>query len=359
MASTVFAYFCWLFGSGVGLHHLYLRRDMQAYLTASLLPLVVPFWFAWFRDMFRLPDYVDSCNEDRAYMDRLKLRQEQGGPPMAFSRIVAQLFFGSYFGLISYSALSIWSWFDMELPVLDVIAASLGVAVGVWAVGCVGHQQVPFKPLFAAALALIALRVCTGTPVKETIFHASVAALLFATRSRRWKPKQRHQSGSFKRMAKAVFIGTVFVVMFSAAVFNGIQDVSFEFEGDQMTLKEALNNMLKSPTFQKFKSALWDLWTDINARGWEEAMKDFLENLDVDGETHSYSVLGLKEGCTQEEVKKSYRRLARTHHPDKGGDEVKFREIQEAYETLKKVFARRAKVKSDGQSKSPNHDGEF
>jgi molecular chaperone DnaJ len=47
-----------------------------------------------------------------------------------------------------------------------------------------------------------------------------------------------------------------------------------------------------------------------------------------------YEVLGLKKGATSDEIKKSYRKLAKEHHPDKGGSEDKFKEISEAYDTL-------------------------
>lgn len=47
-----------------------------------------------------------------------------------------------------------------------------------------------------------------------------------------------------------------------------------------------------------------------------------------------YEDLGLAKGATPEEIKKAYRSLARTHHPDKGGDAEKFKQVQEAYETL-------------------------
>lgn len=55
-----------------------------------------------------------------------------------------------------------------------------------------------------------------------------------------------------------------------------------------------------------------------------------------------YSVLGVHKGATQEELKKAYRKLAHTHHPDKkGGDEVKFKEINEAYGVLGDAEKRR------------------
>jgi len=47
-----------------------------------------------------------------------------------------------------------------------------------------------------------------------------------------------------------------------------------------------------------------------------------------------YSVLGVEESATTDEIKKSFRKLSLVHHPDKGGESNKFNEIREAYETL-------------------------
>jgi molecular chaperone DnaJ len=47
-----------------------------------------------------------------------------------------------------------------------------------------------------------------------------------------------------------------------------------------------------------------------------------------------YKILGVNENATQSEIKKAYRKLALEHHPDKGGDETKFKEISESYDTL-------------------------
>lgn len=47
-----------------------------------------------------------------------------------------------------------------------------------------------------------------------------------------------------------------------------------------------------------------------------------------------YTVLGVSETSTQDEIKKAYRDLCKTHHPDKGGDEELFKKIKSAYEIL-------------------------
>ncbi|MBI3638117.1 DnaJ domain-containing protein [Candidatus Wolfebacteria bacterium] len=47
-----------------------------------------------------------------------------------------------------------------------------------------------------------------------------------------------------------------------------------------------------------------------------------------------YKILGINKGASEEEVKKAFRKLAHKYHPDKGGDEKKFKEINEAYQVL-------------------------
>lgn len=50
--------------------------------------------------------------------------------------------------------------------------------------------------------------------------------------------------------------------------------------------------------------------------------------------TDFYSILGVSENASPDEIKKAYRKLANQHHPDKGGDQAKFKDISVAYDTL-------------------------
>lgn len=49
-----------------------------------------------------------------------------------------------------------------------------------------------------------------------------------------------------------------------------------------------------------------------------------------------YKILGVEKGASEEEIKKAFRKKAHEYHPDKahGGDEAKFKEVNEAYQVL-------------------------
>ena len=66
-------------------------------------------------------------------------------------------------------------------------------------------------------------------------------------------------------------------------------------------------------------------------------------------EMRALAVLGLDSDAEYKEIRTAYRQLAKEHHPDlKQGDkeaEQRFREIQAAYDVLKKAYERREALK--------------
>ena len=84
-----------------------------------------------------------------------------------------------------------------------------------------------------------------------------------------------------------------------------------------------------------------------------------------------YDTLGLSKGCTQDDIKKAYRKLVIKWHPDKNPDKVeeataKFKEISEAYEILsdeekKSLYDRMGyeAVSGSGPQQPPGGFGDF
>ena len=73
-----------------------------------------------------------------------------------------------------------------------------------------------------------------------------------------------------------------------------------------------------------------------------------------------YDVLGVQKNSSEDDIKKAFRNLAKENHPDKNpGDqqaEKRFKEISEAYETLKDSQSRSA-YDQFGHAASQGGDG--
>jgi hypothetical protein len=55
-----------------------------------------------------------------------------------------------------------------------------------------------------------------------------------------------------------------------------------------------------------------------------------------------YFILGAEQTASQDEIERLYKRLARRHHPDRGGDAEKMKAINEAYRVLRNAATRNA-----------------
>ena len=53
-----------------------------------------------------------------------------------------------------------------------------------------------------------------------------------------------------------------------------------------------------------------------------------------------YDILGVSEDASNEQIKRAFKDIAKKEHPDRGGDEARFKEANEAYDTLKSTQKR-------------------
>lgn len=72
-----------------------------------------------------------------------------------------------------------------------------------------------------------------------------------------------------------------------------------------------------------------------------------------------YDILGVSKDSDASVLKKAYRKLAMKHHPDKGGDQDKFKQINEAYSVLsdenkRSIYNKYGKDGVDGMEKNGN-----
>ncbi len=70
----------------------------------------------------------------------------------------------------------------------------------------------------------------------------------------------------------------------------------------------------------------------------DEFLREFSEDHDVaEQRNEARKLLGVEEDCTDLElISKNYKKLAKTHHPDLGGDMIEFKKINHAHKMLKR-----------------------
>ena len=80
-------------------------------------------------------------------------------------------------------------------------------------------------------------------------------------------------------------------------------------------------------------------WANFDNASEEKVMEllgDFWQRfVSLDKRESAFEVLELEPDAAKQQIIESYRRLAATHHPDKGGDKEMFIQIRQAYEILK------------------------
>lgn len=80
--------------------------------------------------------------------------------------------------------------------------------------------------------------------------------------------------------------------------------------------------------YQNRQNTYNSFWEQFFGNAFNDFMNGLLSKISIP--TNEFALLGLTNSATVEDVKKQYRTLIMTHHPDKGGSQEKFIEITEA-----------------------------
>ena len=92
----------------------------------------------------------------------------------------------------------------------------------------------------------------------------------------------------------------------------------------------------KDKTYEKYHSDWGDDYEEIGKRGNSEEEKEFRDEITNNSLPNYYKILGVEVNATQEQIKKSFRELAKKTHPDKTKEdsEEEMIKINKAYEVL-------------------------
>lgn len=75
--------------------------------------------------------------------------------------------------------------------------------------------------------------------------------------------------------------------------------------------------------------------------------------------TDPYSILGVNKNATDSEIKSAYRKLAKEHHPDRGGDGERFAQINAAYDSIRDAGSRSSYQQEQDFSNFEQHGDPF
>ena len=339
------AYVLWLFGGYFGLHHFYLRRYKQAFVWFCLPGGY--FGAGWFRDFFRIPEYVRDANDDPDYLRRLaeKMRKTPK-PPFSIVRFLGQLVCGNMFAVAVSLAVPNNKDAGMDLNLLPKLLAPFATAVGIWLVGNIGREKgAIWPPIVACYLASPALQFLG---IGNAALVSVAGIIVFNWKSKQWRRTPREPLPLWKILLILTLCGALYCSLWASYVYFNMRIVTKD--GDEIPVRDAFGNFIKSPAFQQFSENAKHLWRHAWEHGFWSTLHALIESLDPLGEKNALKVLNLEKGASQDEIRARYRELSKKWHPDRVKEQEKkaeahekFVEIQQAYEKLSDIKTRRAR----------------
>ncbi|KAK3082625.1 hypothetical protein FSP39_000660 [Pinctada imbricata] len=345
MANIVITYFLWLIGGWFGLHHFYLGRDRHAFIWWTTWGGF--FGLGWFRDLWRIPEYIHAANRDHGYLEEYKQRvRYYKTPDFGVVRFAGEIIVGFTFGLIVRSTIpedfveeSAICWF------LATFVPPCAVAIGVHLVANVQPHVASMKwPLIGAYIGLPWLLYDS----QNLIYSSLISAVLVNWKGKQWDLEaHRPKRGFCKRISILSACGTIYLILWGGSIYFNASITTRD--GESIPLREAIPNFFNSPAWADTKETFKQIYDYYKIHGFSKMYEEIVEKLDPTGEANALKVLELDENATEKEIKSRYKELAKKYHPDRQKDpskkkeaEDKFVEIQKAYETLSSIKNKRS-----------------
>ncbi|XP_071443846.1 dnaJ homolog subfamily C member 22 [Hetaerina americana] len=343
--SVLTAYLLWLFGGFLGLHHLYLGRDAQAFLWWCTLGGYAG--CGWLRDILHIPEYVADANDDENFLKKhIEKLRKHDKPPFSTNR-----FFGMVVVAYLWSSVVMLAIPDDEVAGINWhwlnIFAPLACALGVWTVGNIGREMGSIWWALGTAYATYPLfQYLILDDSNWLTLMTFCSSLAFDLKSKQWRRTPSKKKPLCRRLTVLFVCCAIYLSLWgSFFYFNG---KVVDSEGEEVPISEAIHHFFTSPWWLDVQQSLYDTWKFAQHNGWAETWKQIIDLSDPHGELNAYKILQVSNGASQSEITSKWRALSREWHPDKVKDpekrllaQEKFMEIQQAYEILSKIKNKR------------------
>ena len=331
MKNIFFTYMLWFFFGWLGLHHLYLGRDRQAFVWLTTFGGF--FGVGWMRDLWRIPDYVDEANQEAYFMYSLRNKMKhRKKPSLNITRFAGEMMAGYFYGILAQLAIP-----EQVPTVVQGVIVCATTTMGVHIVGNIGCEKGAFKKPFL-------ITMCTGF-VLQTLFGPgggfSYCVLACACSFNYYNEYDDALTNSpFCYRLGKLFVGCMLVMSlwFSFLYFNST--ITIASTNEKIPLRDAIGHFFTSPAWLDFKETLSRLYKEGGNGSWGNAYDELVESIDPTGEKNAYKVLGISSSSSDDEIRTAYKKLVVKWHPDRAKEDDKSRyekmfiKIQQAYELL-------------------------
>mmetsp|Transcript_26268 Transcript_26268/g.34522 ORF Transcript_26268/g.34522 Transcript_26268/m.34522 type:complete len:274 (-) Transcript_26268:464-1285(-) len=241
-------YILWFFTGGMGLHHFYLGRDVQAFVWWSTFGGF--FGVGWLRDFWMIPYYVRIANsktqESGTHSKRFTRK-----PQLSVVRCLGEVAVGYFYGLLFQYAVASKLASTLVISIIE----SIGVALGIFLVGNIGMESGSFiDPLIACFVGKISLIPVVGC-TNWTLIVSIIGAIAFQPR-RNFKqqvPKKASNESLIKRITFLGFAALCIFALWGSAGNNPlVKQANFRTNTRSFLTGRNLDGICSVSMFQEF-----------------------------------------------------------------------------------------------------------